>query len=277
MKQYLDLCKYVLDKGVWVENRTCTRTLAINGYMMQYDLQEGFPAVTTKKLNFDAIVAEMLCFLRGESNNKKFVEAGCNVWTANANADYWLNNPNHSGEEGDLGRIYGVQARDWNGEFDQLREVVDKLIAGKADRRMIVSHWNPSELAQMALPPCHLLYQFGVLEDKLNLTLYQRSADIPLGVPFNIAGYSWLLSVIAKVTGYEVGTFTHFIHDAHIYENQIDPLMEQLEREPKKLPELWIHPVHINTFEDLETKAGKEHFLLVNYNHHPAIKIPFTV
>jgi thymidylate synthase len=276
MKQYIDLCKKILSEGEWVDNRTSERALTINGYMMQYDLSDGFPAVTTKKLAFKSVVAEMLGFLRGYNNTHDFEKLGCKVWTDNAYSDYWLNNDNNTGGDGYLGRIYGVQARSWNGEIDQLKVVVDKLLAGNSDRRMIVSHWNPSELDSMALPPCHLLYQFNVIGDKLNLTMYQRSADVPLGVPFNIAGYSWLLSVISKITGLTAGTLTHFLNDCHIYENQLELVKTQVERDPLSLPELVISD-NVDSLEYLETNAVVDDFTLTGYNHHPHIKYPFTV
>lgn len=279
MKTYLDLCNKVLEKGIRKTNRTDFDHFGYTGDMMKFDLSEGFPAVTTKKLAFKSVVAEMLCFLRGYNNSLDFNSMGCKVWDENANADYWLNNPNHSGKEGDLGRIYGVQARDWKageGSIDQLKKVVDDLSQGIDNRREIVTHWNPAELNEMALPPCHLLYQFGIQGDRLNLSMYQRSCDVPLGIPFNIAGYAWLLSVIAHITNLKVGEFTHFMHDIHIYENQIEIMKEQVEREPYYLPELWINP-DIKSLEDLETWVTPNDFVLQGYTHHPHINYPFAV
>lgn len=289
MKQYLDLCKKVLDTGIMKKNRTGINHLGIQGDMMKFDLSQGFPAVTTKELAFKTCVAEMLGFLRGYDNARKFRSLGCKVWDANANEnEQWLKNGYRKGTD-DLGRIYGVQARDWritkgsglnySGAYDtsdQLRNVYEDLKVGKDNRREIITHWNPGETDQMALPPCHLLYQFGIEGDKLNLAMYQRSCDMPLGVPFNIAGYAWLLSVMAHITGLKVGTFTHFLFDIHIYENQIEGIKEQLSREPLNLPMLWINP-EIQTLEDLETWVTVGDFKLIAYQHHPAIKFPFAV
>lgn len=278
MKQYLEICNKALNGDV-KENRTGVPTIGYIGEMAKYNLSEGFPILTTKKVAFKMIVAEMLSFLRGYCNVKDFQKLGCTVWDANAEADYWLNNDACLGD-GDLGRIYGVQARNWIGptgyEFDQLKLVVDKLSKGIDDRRLIVTHWNPAELNKMALPPCHLLYQFGISGGKLHLSMYQRSCDVPLGVPFNVAGYAWLLSVIAHITGHEAGTFTHFMHDVHIYQNQIPGVIEQLERDTRELPKLWINP-EIKTLKDLETWVTTEDFRLEGYNPHPAIKFPFAV
>jgi thymidylate synthase len=297
MKQYLDLCQRVLDEGVIKPNRTGVNTIGIHGAMMQFDLRDGFPAVTTKKLAYKSCFAEMLGFLRGYDNAAQFRELGCKVWNANANENkQWLGNPYREGED-DLGRIYGVQARDWRGNarpghttyVDQLAGVVRDLSDGIDNRREIVTHWNPAEMNQMALPPCHLLYQFGIQpahdimtmtgrgdESVLNLSMYQRSCDLPLGVPFNIAGYAWLLSVIAKITGHRAGVFTHFLHDVHIYENQIEDMKEQLKREPLSSPTLAISP-GLETLADLETMASPGDFQLLNYEHHPAIKYAFAV
>lgn len=297
MRQYIDLARKTLELGMYKRNRTGVDHIGYHGDMCQYNLQRGFPAVTTKKLAFKSVVAEMLGFLRGYDNASDFRKLGCNVWDANANEDQqWLNNPNRVGED-DLGRVYGVQARDWKtnklhfeacsdndncfavGDYkiiDQLKNVVDDLSKGIDNRREIVTHWNPGELDQMALPPCHLLYQFGIQGEYLNLSMYQRSCDVPLGVPFNIAGYAWLLSVIAKITGFKPGVFTHFMHDIHVYEDQVPMLKEQLQREPYPLPTLLIHP-EIRSLKDLETWASPEHFELKKYNHHPVINYPFAV
>lgn len=279
MRQYLDIARKALN-GTRKQNRTGVDTVGYIGDMCRYDLRDGFPIVTTKHLAFRSCIAEMLCFLRGEDNAAAFRKAGCNVWDANANENpAWLVNPYRRGPD-DLGRIYGVQARHWRAssgpDVDQLQQVVDKLMAGVDDRRLIVSHWNPGELDQMALPPCHLMYQFGIEGNVLHLSMYQRSCDVPLGVPFNITGYAWLLSVIAHVTGYEAGVLTHFMHDIHVYENQIELLHEQLAREPRSLPKLVIDP-EIETFQDLEDWADARAFVLEGYNPHGPIKYPFTV
>ena len=282
MKQYLDLCQQVLSEGVWKKNRTGVDTIGIHGAMMKFDLREGFPAVTTKRLAWKACFAEMLGFLRGYDNAGDFRNLGCKVWDANANEnEQWLANLNRNGED-DLGRIYGVQARDWrfgddpNDTTDQLAKVVNDIGQGVDDRREIVTHWNPGELDTMALPPCHLLYQFGLQGEVLNLSMYQRSCDMPLGVPFNIAGYAWLLSVIAHITGYTPGVFTHFLHDVHIYANQVDDMYTQLKRDPLPLPKLYINP-QIETLKDLETWVKVRDFKVQEYGHHPAIKYEFAV
>jgi thymidylate synthase len=280
MKQYLDLCKKVLDKGIRKTNRTGVDHFGYTGDMMQFDLSEGFPAVTTKKLAFRAVVAEMLGFLRGYDNAADFRKLGCRVWDDNANKNQaWLNNPNRKGEDA-LGSIYGVQGRGWEngagGSIDQLKMVYNDLKAGKDNRREIVTHWNPADLDYMALPPCHMFYQFGIQGDTLNLSMYQRSCDVPLGIPFNIAGYAWLLSVMAQITGLKPGIFTHFMHDIHIYENQIELVKEQISREPKKLPKLVIAR-EIETLEDLESWVTPEMFQLQEYDHHPHIVYPFSV
>lgn len=292
MRQYLDLCQRVLDEGVEKPNRTGINTIGIHGAMMQFNMDDGFPAVTTKKLAYKAVFAEMLCFLRGYDNAAKFRELGCKVWDANANENQqWLSAGARKGED-DLGRIYGVQARDWTGPWgkvDQLRGVYDDLKQGIDNRREIVTHWNPGEMSEMALPPCHLLYQFGIQpahdimtmagrgdESVLNLSMYQRSCDLPLGVPFNIAGYAWLLHVMAKITGLRPGTFTHFLHDVHIYVNQVDDMKEQLKRQPLSLPEFTTAGT-IETLEDLETWVTPDNFHLYNYVHHDPIKYAFAV
>ena len=279
MRQYLKICKKAL-RGVKKTNRTGIPHIGYIGDMCKYHMKDGFPAVTTKKLAFRSVVAEMLGFLRGYDNAANFRELGCKVWDANANENkWWLNNPYRKGTD-DLGRIYGVQARSWKApdgrEIDQLRAVVDDLSAGKDNRREIVTHWNPGELEQMALPPCHLLYQFGIQGNTLNLSMYQRSCDVPLGVPFNIAGYSWLLCVIAQLTGLKPGTFTHFMHDIHIYENQLELMKEQVRRTPYKLPKLWINP-EIRSLDDLQTWVTPDDFKLIRYKHHPPIRYPFAV
>lgn len=317
MQQYLDLCNNLLNKGRRKQNRTGIDHIGYHGDMMKFDMADGFPAVTTKRLYVRQVFAEMLGFLRGYDNAAQFRELGCKVWDANANDNaQWLANPNRKGED-DLGRIYGVQGRDWKGfneydlvQVDQLRNVYEDLRKGIDNRREIVMHWNPAELEQMALPPCHMFYQFGLepltlqerhalldvahnakatdpgieedLDDlgvpkhRLNLSMYQRSCDVPLGIPFNIAGYAWLLSVMAQITNTVAGEFTHFMHDIHYYANQEEGLLEQVDRKPLKLPTLSINPT-IKTLEDLETWTTADDFQLVGYEHHPAIKFPFAV
>jgi len=279
MRQYLKLCKRALG-GLRKTNRTGVDHIGYMGDMCKYHMRNGFPAVTTKKLAFRSVTAEMLGFLRGYDNAEDFRKLGCNVWNANANEnEWWVNNPNRKGPD-DLGRIYGVQSRFWKtpeGEtIDQLKKVVDDLKKGVDNRREIVTHWNPGEMNSMALPPCHLLYQFGIQGNELNLSMYQRSCDVPLGIPFNIAGYSWLLHVIAKITGLKPGTFTHFMHDIHIYANQVDLMHGQIGRIPYGLPMLRMNPA-IMDLEDLETWVKPSDFWLEGYEHHPSIKYPFAV
>jgi len=285
MKQYLDLLQRELDEGVWKENRTGIRTKGIIGAHMQFDLQQGFPIVTTKKTAFYTAIAEMLGFWLGYSNAKQFRQLGCKVWDANANENkQWLANPNRKGTD-DLGRIYGVQSRMWveppieganSGWIDQLHKVYNHLKNGVDDRREIVTHWNPGELNQMALPPCHLLYQFGIQGDELHLSMYQRSCDMALGVPFNITGYAWLLSVMAHITDLKVGTFNHFLHDVHIYENHIEGVEELLTRTPYKLPTLTI-AADIRSLEDMDTWVTPTDFRVRDYEHHPAIQFDMAV
>jgi len=279
MRQYLKLCKRALG-GLRKTNRTGVDHIGYMGDMCKYHMRNGFPAVTTKKLAFRSVTAEMLGFLRGYDNAEDFRKLGCNVWNANANEnEWWVNNPNRKGPD-DLGRIYGVQSRFWKtpeGEtIDQLKKVVDDLKKGVDNRREIVTHWNPGEMNSMALPPCHLLYQFGIQGNELNLSMYQRSCDVPLGIPFNIAGYSWLLHVIAKITGLKPGTFTHFMHDIHIYASQADLMHDQIERIPYGLPMLRMNPA-IMDLEDLETWVKPSDFWLEGYEYHPSIKYPFAV
>ena len=280
MKEYLDICRSVLDSGVYKSNRTGKNTLGNIGAYAEYNLNKGFPIVTTKHTYWKQSVAEMLCFMRGADNDKTFREAGCKVWTANANKNIdWINNPYRRGED-DLGRIYGVQARRWLGasgeHFDQLKNVYVKLNQNIDNRRLIVSHWNPAELNQMALPPCHLLYQFGLQGDRLHLSMNQRSCDLPLGVPFNVVGYAWLLQVMAQITNHKVGSLHHFMHDVHIYDDQIELMWEQLDRKPLKLPTLNINP-SIKSLHDLTSWVTVDDFNLSGYEHHPAINYPFSV
>lgn len=290
MKQYIDMCKKALC-GHTKENRTGISTVGYFGEMCQYDMADGFPAVTTKRLAFKTCISEMLCFLRGYTNAADFRNMKCKVWDAFANDNTeWLKNKSRTGED-DLGRIYGAQARNWKSVMpkikglygidnmvvvDQLHEVVRKLKLGVDDRRLIVTHWNPGELGFMALPPCHLLYQFGIHGGRLNLMMYQRSCDLPLGVPFNIAGYAWLLMVIAHITDMEPGVFTHCLADTHVYENQIDTLHIQIERKPFPLPKLNINK-RIKSLWDLENWVTADDFELINYKHHEQLDYPIAV
>jgi len=285
MQQYKDLLQKVVLQGKHKTNRTGIDTIGIIGAHMKFNMNDGFPAATTKKVYWKAAVSEMLAFLRGYDNASDFRKLGCKVWDQNANENKtWLDNPNRKGED-DLGRVYGVQARDYRGlnaygdpsmRVDQLRMVYDDLKQGIDNRREIVTHWNPGEMDQMALPPCHLLYQFGIQGKELHLSMYQRSCDMGLGVPFNIVGYSWLLCVMAKITGLHAGTFNHFLHDVHIYENHLEGVHEMLNRKPLPLPTFYMNP-DIKTLEDLETWVTVEDFELINYECHPPISMEMAV
>lgn len=284
MKNYLELCQKTLDEGIQKKNRTGIDHIGIHGGVLNFNLEEGFPVVTTRRMYFKTTIAEFLGFLRGYDSAAQFRRLGVKYWDANANENKtWLMNPNRKGRD-DLGRIYGVQARRWKSEdnqgntyfYDQLVKVVMNLIRHKDDRREIVSHWNPGELDKMALPPCHLLYQFGIQEDTLNMCMYQRSCDMPLGVPFDITGYAWLLAVIAQISRLKAGTFTHFLWDIHVYENQVELLKEQLKRKPLPLPKIIINPA-ITSLDDLLTWVTPADFELDDYKYHPPIKYPLAV
>ena len=258
MKQYLDLARLVLEKGVQKGDRTGTGTISHFGHQMRFNLSEGFPLVTTKKLHLKSIIHELLWFLKGDTNIKYLKENGVRIW------DEWAD------ENGNLGKIYGHQWRSWEGDgftIDQIQEVVDTLKNNPDSRRIIVSAWNVAQLDQMALPPCHCFMQFYVANGKLSLQLYQRSADLFLGVPFNIASYSLLLLMMAQVTGLEAGEFIHTFGDVHIYNNHIDQIKEQLAREPYKLPTMVLNKEVSNIFD-----FKYEDFTLVGYEAHPHIK-----
>ncbi|MBC8753228.1 thymidylate synthase [Kordia sp. YSTF-M3] len=269
MRQYLDLVKHVLENGNEKEDRTGTGTKSVFGHQMRFDLSEGFPMVTTKKLHLKSIIHELLWFIKGDTNIKYLQDNGVKIW------DAWAD------ENGDLGPVYGHQWRNWNSEsIDQLANVIDTLKNNPDSRRMMVSAWNPSVLpntkisfrenvanGKAALPPCHAFFQFYVANGKLSCQLYQRSADIFLGVPFNIASYALLTMMMAQVCGYEAGDFIHTFGDAHIYSNHFEQLALQLSRKPRPLPTMKMNPeiksIFDFTFEDFE---------LVNYNPHPRIK-----
>ena len=258
MKQYLDLARLVLDKGIQKGDRTGTGTISYFGHQMRFDLSEGFPLVTTKKLHLKSIIHELLWFLKGDTNIKYLKENGVRIW------DEWAD------ENGNLGKIYGHQWRGWEGDgvtIDQIQEVVDTLKNNPDSRRIIVSAWNVAQLDQMALPPCHCFMQFYVANGKLSMQLYQRSADLFLGVPFNIASYSLLLLMMAQVTGLEAGEFIHTFGDVHIYNNHIDQIKEQLTRGPYKLPTMVLNKEVTNIFD-----FKYEDFTLVGYEAHPHIK-----
>ena len=236
-------------------------------------MKEGFPAVTTKKLAFDSVKAELLWFIKGSSDVKELQKLGCHIWDANAEADYWKPKARFPG---DLGRIYGVQWRNWKtpkgNEIDQLAEAIRMVKEEPDSRRIIVSAWNPAELNQMALPPCHAFFQFFVANDRLSLQMYQRSCDMFLGVPFNIASYSLLLHMIAQVTNKEPYEFVHTLGDAHIYHNHFNQVKEQLTRKPLPLSQLKLNP-KIKGIDDFKM----EDIELINYKHHPSIKAPMAV
>lgn len=269
MRQYLDLIQHVIDKGVTKEDRTGTGTKSVFGYQMRFDLNEGFPMVTTKKLHLKSIIHELLWFLNGDTNIAYLNENGVKIW------DAWAD------DKGDLGPVYGFQWRNWNGEgIDQISELIETIKNNPDSRRMIISAWNPSvlpdtsisfsenvEKGKAALPPCHAFFQFYVSDGKLSCQLYQRSADIFLGVPFNIASYALLTMMIAQVTGLEYGDFVHTFGDAHVYSNHMDQIRLQLSREPRSLPKMLINPEIKNIFE-----FTFKDFNLVEYDPHPHIR-----
>jgi thymidylate synthase len=269
MKQYLDLIKHVQQNGTVKEDRTGTGTKSVFGYQMRFNLSEGFPMVTTKKLHLKSIIYELLWFLKGETNIEYLKENGVKIW------DAWAN------ENGDLGPVYGHQWRNWNSEgIDQITEVINTIKTNPDSRRMLVTAWNPSVLpdtsisfsenvanGKAALPPCHAFFQFYVTDGKLSCQLYQRSADIFLGVPFNIASYALLTMMMAQVCGLCYGDFIHTFGDAHIYSNHSEQIALQLSREPRPLPQMEINPNIKNIFD-----FSFKDFTLVNYNPHPHIK-----
>lgn len=273
MKQYLDALQFVLDNGTDRKDRTGVGTRAVFGMQVRYDLTKSFPAVTTKKLAFKQVKAELLWFLTGSSDNNELNKLGCHIWDANANASYWKPKARF---EGDLGRVYGVQWRSWQkpdgGTVDQIKDVIERIKNNPTDRRLIVSAWNPGEIDQMALPPCHIMCQFFVEGEYLSLQMYQRSNDMFLGVPFNIASYSLLLAMVAQVTGLKPKEFIHVMGDTHIYLNHIEQVKEQLSRKPYDLPQLWLNPEVKNiddfTMDDIELRG---------YKSHPSIKAEMAV
>ena len=281
MRQYLESLKYILENGNDRRDRTGVGTRAIFGMQMRYDLSQGFPAVTTKKLPWKSVVSELLWFIEGSSDERRLAEIlhgtrdpeKKTIWTENAEADYWKPKAKF---EGDLGRVYGVQWRAWqtpDGKtVDQLGNVIKKLKENPYDRRHIVVAYNPGELDQMALPPCHTMFQFFVADGKLSLQMYQRSCDMFLGVPFNIASYSLLLAMVAQVTELKPGEFVHTLGDAHVYLNHFEQVKEQIGREPYPLPTLWLNPA-ITRLEDFTMDDIK----LENYQSHASIKAPMAV
>ena len=272
MQQYLDALGQIIETGVDRGGRNGF-TRALFGMQMRYDMADGFPAVTTKRLAFKSIKAELLGFLRGYSDVKDFQKLGCDVWDANADADYWKPKARF---EGDLGRIYGVQWRFWrtpDGQtVDQIANAIEGIKTQPYSRKHVVTAWNPGELDQMALEPCHAFFQFFVAEGKLSLQMYQRSCDMFLGVPFNIASYSLLLHMIAQVTELKPGEFIHTLGDAHIYHVHFEQVETQLQRESLELPELYLNP-QITAIDNFKMQDIK----LCNYKHHGTIKAPMVV
>ena len=264
MRQYFDLMQRIIDEGVPKGDRTGTGTRSIFGHQMRFDLADGFPLVTTKKLHFKSILYELLWFLRGETNVRYLKEHGVSIWNEWADA------------EGELGPVYGYQWRSWpgrdGGTIDQISEVVEQIRLNPDSRRLIVSAWNVADVPTMALPPCHLLFQFYVADGRLSCQMYQRSADVFLGVPFNIASYALLTMMMAQVTGYAPGDFVHTLGDAHLYDNHLEQAELQLSREPRPLPTLRIEP-SVRSIFDFEF----EHFRLENYEPHPHISAPVAV
>jgi len=259
MKQYLDLMQHVLDNGTQKHDRTGTGTISVFGYQMRFNLQEGFPMVTTKKLHLKSIIHELIWFLQGDTNIKYLKDNGVRIW------DEWAD------ENGDLGPVYGSQWRSWpkpdGGHIDQITQIINTIKNNPDSRRIIVSAWNVAEIENMALPPCHAFFQFYVAEGKLSCQLYQRSADIFLGVPFNIASYALLTMMVAQVCGLEAGDFIHTFGDAHIYNNHLEQVKLQLSRDPKPLPTMKINPEVKDIFD-----FKFEDFELINYEAHPHIK-----
>jgi len=257
--QYLRLLQKILNEGLKKNDRTGTGTLSLFGAQMRFNLQEGFPLLTTKKLHTRSIFHELLWFLKGDTNTKYLQDNKVTIW------DEWAD------ENGDLGPVYGKQWRDFSG-VDQISEVIEQIQKNPNSRRLIVSAWNPKEIPSMALPPCHCLFQFYVVDGRLSCQLYQRSADVFLGVPFNIASYSLLTHMVAQVCGLEVGDFVHTFGDVHLYINHTQQALMQMEREPRKLPQLKLNPKIKNifdfTFDDIE---------VLNYDPHPGIKAPIAV
>lgn len=276
MKQYLALCQRIIDEGEWIDNkRTGTRCLTVINADLEYDVANNqFPLITTRKSFYKAAIAELLGYLRGYDNAAQFRAIGCNTWNANANENSaWLNNPHRKGED-DMGRVYGVQGRQWQrpdgSHFDQLRKVVDNLTNGIDDRGEIVTFYNPGETALGCLRPCMHTHTFSLLGDRLYLTSYQRSCDVPLGLNFNQIQCFVLLALVAQITGHKPGKAFHKIVNAHIYENQL-PLMRdvQLKREPLPLPKLHINP-NIKTLDDIETWVTTDDFSVEGYQCHEA-------
>jgi thymidylate synthase len=264
MEQYLNLLRRTLDEGVRKEDRTGTGTLSVFGHQMRFDLRDGFPLVTTKKVHVPSVVCELLWFVRGDTNVAWLHEYGVTIW------DEWAD------ETGDLGPIYGYQWRSWPApegrHIDQLAAVIEGIRADPDSRRHVISAWNVADLPRMALAPCHALFQFYVADGRLSCQLYQRSGDLFLGVPFNIASYALLTHMVAQVSGLEAGDFVHTLGDAHLYLNHLDQAREQLTREPRPLPELRLDPA-CSAIDDFTPESVQ----VVGYDPHPAIRAPIAV
>lgn len=293
MKQYLDLCQYILDKGIVKGDRTGTGTISTFGYQMRFDLAEGFPLLTTKKMALKSIIYELLWFLKGETNIKWLLENNVHIWDADAYRWYlskikggktnpitlpfhqFISNIINNGHHGDLGPIYGNQWRSWEwfdvygkyNSIDQISQVIEQIKTNPNSRRLIVNSWHVDQIDEMALPPCHVMFQFYVADGKLSCQLYQRSGDVFLGVPFNIASYALLTMMIAQVTGLQAGEFIHTLGDAHIYTNHIEQVKLQLTREPHKLPTMILNPF-IGNINEFTYKS----FKLEDYDSWPPIK-----
>ncbi|WP_462411943.1 thymidylate synthase [Neobacillus sp. Marseille-QA0830] len=259
MKQYLDLCKHVLKDGVVKDDRTGTGTISTFGYQMRFNFEDGFPLLTTKKLHLKSIIHELLWFLKGDTNVRYLQENGVRIWNE------WAD------ENGDLGPVYGHQWRSWTGAdgtvVDQISELINQIKTNPNSRRLLVNAWNVAEIDKMALPPCHCMFQFYVADGKLSCQLYQRSADLFLGVPFNIASYALLTMMIAQVCDLKPGEFIHTFGDVHIYKNHLEQVKLQLQREPRPLPTMTLNPNVKELFS-----FSYDDFTLENYNPHPAIK-----
>lgn len=264
MQNYLDLLKHILENGTDKTDRTGTGTRSVFGYQLRYDLSEGFPLVTTKKVHLKSIIYELLWFIKGDTNIKYLKDNGVSIW------DEWAD------EKGDLGPVYGAQWRSWKGAdgkiVDQISDVIEQIKKNPDSRRLIVSAWNAAEIPNMALAPCHALFQFYVADGKLSLQLYQRSADVFLGVPFNIASYALLLMMVAQVTGLKAGDYVHSFGDVHIYNNHFEQVKKQLSRDPRPLPSMKLNPEIKNIFD-----FDFEDFTLENYDPHPGIKAPVAI
>ena len=264
MRQYLDLLQHILDNGVEKDDRTGTGTRSVFGYQMRFDLSAGFPLLTTKKLHVKSIIYELLWFLRGETNVKYLNDHGVRIWNE------WAD------DAGELGPVYGHQWRSWptpgGGQIDQISELVEQIQTNPDSRRLVVSAWNVAEVAQMKLPPCHMLFQFYVSEGRLSCQLYQRSADVFLGVPFNVASYALLTAMIAQVTDLQPGEFIHTFGDVHLYRNHLDEAKLQLARQPRELPTLVLND-NVRSIFDFDYKD----FTIENYDPHPHIPAPVAV